>query len=226
VRLGSRQVLQGVDLDVARGESVALVGANGAGKTTLLRCLLGLVGHTGSISVDGIDIAQDPVGVKRRLGYMPQVPAFCEETARGALTFVAKLRGAPLAEIPALLEQVGLTEHARRPVRAFSAGMKQRLSLAAALLGDPPVLVLDEPTASLDVEGQAQLVPFLTGLVRGGRTLLLSSHRAEEIAVLAHRVVVLHEGRVRESRAVEPTYSAEPVFTAFPRLQRVGGGAA
>lgn len=226
VRLSSRRILQGVDLDVVRGEPVALVGANGAGKTTLLRCLLGLVRCSGSISVDGIDLARNPVGVKRQLGYMPQVPAFCEETALGALTFVAKLRGAPAHEIPALLERVGLTEHARRPVRAFSAGMKQRLSLAAALLGDPPVLVLDEPTASLDVEGQAELVQLLGELVRGGRTLLLSSHRAEEIAALARRVVVLHEGRVKECRPIEPTYDSEPALATLSRLRRVGGGAA
>ncbi|MBM3992112.1 MAG: ABC transporter ATP-binding protein [Planctomycetes bacterium] len=226
VRLSSRDILQGVDLDVARGESVALVGANGAGKTTLLRCLLGLVRHTGSISVGGIDLARDAVGVKRQLGYMPQVPAFCEESARAALTFVAKLRGASVDEIPALLERVGLSAHAHRPVRAFSAGMKQRLSLAAALLGDPPVLVLDEPTASLDVEGQTELVRLLGELVRGGRTLLLSSHRAEEIAALARRVVVLHEGRVKESRTIGSTYEGEPVLAPVSRLRRVAGGAA
>jgi ABC-type multidrug transport system ATPase subunit len=226
VRLGSRPILQGIDLDVARGESVALVGANGAGKTTLLRCLLGLVRHSGSISVGGFDVQRDPVAVKRQLGYMPQVPAFCEETARGALAFVAKLRGAAPAEIPAVLERVGLSEHARRPVRDFSAGMKQRLSLAAALLGDAPVLVLDEPTASLDVEGQAELVRLLGGLVRGGRTLLLSSHRTEEIAALARRVVVLHEGRVQQSRASGSSGDEYRLFTALPGSRRAAGGVA
>jgi ABC-type multidrug transport system ATPase subunit len=166
------------------------------------------------------------VGVKRRLGYMPQVPAFCEESARGALAFVARLRGASTDEIPALLEQVGLSEHARRPVRAFSAGMKQRLSLAAALLGDPPVLVLDEPTASLDVEGQAELVRLLGALVRGGRTLLLSSHRSEEIAALARRVVVLEDGRVTGTRAIESPADGERLFVALPRLRRLAEGAA
>lgn len=205
---------------------MALVGANGAGKTTLLRCLLGLVRYSGSISIDGVDIARDPVRVKRQLGYMPQVPAFCEETARGALAFVAKLRGAALNEIPALLERVGLTEHARRPVREFSSGMKQRLSLAAALLGDPPVLVLDEPTASLDVEGQAELVRLLGELVRGGRTLLLSSHRAEEIAALTRRVVVLHEGRVKDSRSIESACDRAPAFDPLSRPRWLAGGAA
>ena len=205
---------------------MALVGANGAGKTTVLRCLLGLVRYTGSIAVGGVDLARDPVGVKRQLGYMPQVPAFCEDSARGALTFVAKLRGVSSDEIPALLARVGLSEHARRPVRAFSAGMKQRLSLAAALLGDPPVLVLDEPTASLDVEGQDELVQLLGELVRGGRTLLLSSHRAEEIETLACRVVTLHEGRVKESRSIESAYDLEPACTPLSQLRRVAGGRA
>ncbi|RKY16309.1 MAG: ABC transporter ATP-binding protein [Planctomycetota bacterium] len=203
VTLGGRSVLQNLDLDLRKGESSALVGPNGAGKTTVLRCLVGLLRYEGSISVDGIDIRRDPIGAKRLLGYMPQVPAFCEETARGALTFVARLRGVSLHEVPEWLEVVGLSDHAHRRVDAFSMGMKQRLSLAAALLGSPPVLVLDEPTASLDLRGQRQLVQLLGELAEDGRTLLLSSHRSEEIAALASRIVVLDEGRVVASGPVE-----------------------
>jgi ABC-type multidrug transport system ATPase subunit len=203
VTLGGRAVLQGLDLDLGPGESVALVGPNGAGKTTVLRCLVGLLRYEGSITVDGIDAARDPVGAKRRLGYMPQVPAFCEETAFAALAFVARLRGAPQREVAELLDQVGLSDHARRRVSTFSTGMRQRLSLAAALLGSPPVLVLDEPTASLDLSGQRELVELLGSLSRDGRTLLLSSHRSEEIAALARRMVVLDEGRVVASGPVE-----------------------
>ena len=203
VTLGGRAVLQGLDLDLGPGESVALVGPNGAGKTTVLRCLVGLLRYEGSITVDGIDAARDPVGAKRRLGYMPQVPAFCEETAFAALAFVARLRGAPRHEVAELLDQVGLSDHARRRVSTFSTGMRQRLSLAAALLGSPPVLVLDEPTASLDLNGQRELVQLLGELALDGRTLLLSSHCSEEIAALARRMVVLDEGRVVASGPVE-----------------------
>lgn len=203
VTLGGRHVLRNLDLDLRAGESGALVGPNGAGKTTVLRCLVGLLRYQGSISVGGIDIVRDPVGAKRQLGYMPQVPAFCEETARGALSFVARLRGVSLREVPELLDLVGLSAHASRRVTTFSTGMKQRLSLAAALLGSPPLLVLDEPTASLDLRGQREFVQLLAELAREGRTLLLSSHRSEEVAALASTIVVLDEGRVVASGPVD-----------------------
>jgi Cu-processing system ATP-binding protein len=203
VTLGGRPVLSGVDLEVARGEAVALVGPNGAGKTTLLRCLVGLVRGRGRIAIDGIDVAKDPVGARSRLGYMPQVPAFCEESARRSLQFVAKLRGAPVDSVGALLAQVGLADHADRPVRAFSTGMRQRLLLAAALVGAPPLLVLDEPTASLDREAQAEIVALLRRLRDGGTTLLLCSHRSEEIRAIAHRVVELEQGRVVADLALD-----------------------
>jgi ABC-type multidrug transport system ATPase subunit len=196
---------------------VALVGPNGAGKTTLLRALLGLVRHEGRIEIDGVDAARDPVGAKRRLGVMPQVPAFCEETARAALAFVAALRGAPPAEVDARLAEVGLAGHARGRVRNFSTGMRQRLSLAAALLGDPPVLVLDEPTASLDLRGQAEMVALLQRLQAEGRTILLSSHRAEEIRALAHRIVVLDQGHVIADGPVD-RIAAEVWGAPPPRL--------
>jgi len=208
VALGGRRILAGVDLDVEAGEAVALVGPNGAGKTTLLRSLLGLVRHDGYVAIAGIELARDPVGAKLRIGYMPQVPAFLEERVRSALRFVAALRAAPRTEVDARLEQVGLAAHADRLVRELSTGMRQRLSLAAALLGAPPVLVLDEPTASLDLRSQAELIGLLQRLQDGGQTLLLSSHRADEIKALADRVVALEEGRVVASGS--PDELAQP----------------
>jgi ABC-type multidrug transport system ATPase subunit len=196
VTLGGRRILDGVDLDVGEGEGVALVGPNGAGKTTVLRCVLGLVRHQGTIEIGGIDAARDPVGARRRLGYMPQVPAFCEQRARGALAFVAALRGERGVDVDRLLAQVGLAAHADRDVSSFSTGMRQRLSLAAALIGDPRLLVLDEATASLDLEGQTEVVALLRRLRAAGTTVLMSSHRAEELRALADRVVTLDEGRV------------------------------
>jgi ABC-type multidrug transport system ATPase subunit len=216
VSLGGRRILEGVELDVADGEAVALVGPNGAGKTTLLRCLMGLVRYHGYVSIGGVDLARDPIGAKRRLGYMPQLPAFGEERVRAALCFVAALREVPRAEVDRRLAQVGLAAHASRPVRQLSTGMRQRLSLAAALLGAPPVLALDEPTASLDLRSQGELIALLQGLQDGGQTLLLSSHRAEEIRALALRVVVLDEGRVVANGPVDEIAAA--VWGAKPRL--------
>ncbi|MFO0982492.1 MAG: ABC transporter ATP-binding protein [Planctomycetota bacterium] len=203
VTLGGRRILAGVDLHVAHGEALALVGPNGAGKTTVLRCLLGLVPYQGEICVADCDVVREPIKAKSKIGYMPQVPAFCEETARDALRFVTSLRGARSSEADSLLEQVGLTDHARRPVATFSTGMKQRLSLAAALIGEPPLLVLDEPTASLDLKGQTELVALLARLASRGRTIVLSSHRSEEVRALADRVVMLDEGRIVANGAVD-----------------------
>ena len=221
VNLGGSSILDRVDLEVAAGESVALVGPNGAGKTTLLRSLVGLVRYRGQIRVNGIDLAQDPVAAKRLIGYMPQVPAFCEDKVRAALAFIAALRGVPRHEIDLRLEQVGLQVHAARPVRQLSTGMRQRLSLAAALLGSPPVLVLDEPTASLDLGSQGELISLLQDLQRQGQTLLLSSHRAEEIRALADRLVVLDQGRVVASGEVDEIaasiWGADPRIVPMPR---------
>ena len=216
VKLGGRRVLDGVGLDVAAGETLALVGPNGAGKTTLLRCLLGLVRFRGTVTIGGIDVVRDPVGAKRQLGYMPQNAAPCDDTARAALSFIAALRGVGRADVHALLARVGLAEHARRSVRAFSTGMRQRLSLAAALLGDPRLLVLDEPTASLDLVGQRQVMALLAGLAAEGRTLVLSSHRAEEVRALATRVVVIDEGHVVASGTPDEVAAAVWGVTALP----------
>jgi len=203
-----RRILDGVDLDVADGEAVALAGGNGAGKTTILRCVLGLVRFTGSVRIGGIDVVKDPVGAKRLVGYMPQVPAFCEETARGALRFVAALRRAGGEDVDGLLDRVGLREAGDRKVRAFSTGMKQRLSLAAALVGSPRVLVLDEPTASLDLRGQSEFTQLLAELHAEGRTVLLCSHRESEVRAVAQRIVLLDEGRVVASGPVSQVAGA------------------
>lgn len=223
VELGGRRVLDGVDLQVASGESVAVVGPNGAGKTTVLRCLLGLLRYRGRITVNGIDAAADPVRAKRLIGYMPQAGAACEETARGTLALIAALRGVGASAIDPLLERVGLAAHARRPVRAFSTGMRQRLALAAALLGEPPILVLDEPTASLDLAGQGEVIALLQGLRADGRTILMSSHRSEELRALAARVVVLDEGRVVHAAA--PAAIRRAVDGEDPRAARRLGAA-
>jgi ABC-type multidrug transport system ATPase subunit len=222
VTLGGRRILDGVDLDVGEGEGVALVGPNGAGKTTVLRCVLGLVRFQGTLEIGGIDAARDPVGARRRIGYMPQVPAFCEQGARNSLAFVAALRGRAEVDIDRLLALAGLGAHANRDVRTFSTGMRQRLSLAAALIGDPSVLVLDEATASLDLGGQAEVVALLGKLRAGGTTVLMSSHRAEELRALADRVVTLDEGRVVHTLH-SPAGASPPSDAPAGRLLRIVG---
>jgi ABC-type multidrug transport system ATPase subunit len=200
--LDGRPILDGVGLDVARGEAVALVGPNGSGKTSVLRCLLGLVPFTGSAAIGGHDVVREPVAARARVGYVPQKAAFGVETrAAEALAFVARLRGADPRRSVALLAAVGLDGHADERVRTFSGGMQQRLALAAALVGEPPVLLLDEPSASLDVDGQSTFLDIVRALRRRGQTLLLASHRAEEVESLTDRTIHLDRGRVLEPRA-------------------------
>jgi len=196
VTLSERRILSGVSFDIAEGQSVAFVGPNGSGKTTLFRCLLGLVPFHGTIRVRGFDVATDGLRARERMAYLPQRAAFGDVTAREAVSFVARLRGLPSARASPLLERVGLSSHADRRVREFSGGMAQRLSLAVAMLSDAPLMILDEPTASLDRDAQSLFLTFATRWKKEGRTLLLSSHRAEEVQHLADRVVTLHEGQV------------------------------
>jgi ABC-type multidrug transport system ATPase subunit len=194
--LDGHAVLAGVSFDVVRGEAVALVGANGSGKTSILRCLLGLIPFTGAAAIAGHDVVRDGVAARALVGYVPQRAGFGDARAGEALGFVARLRGVPRARVGEMLDLVGLAPHAEEPVRTFSGGMQQRLALAVALLGDPPVLLLDEPSASLDREGQEAFLGIVARLRGRGRTLLLASHRAEEVASLTDRVLHVDRGRV------------------------------
>jgi ABC-2 type transport system ATP-binding protein len=207
--LGERRVLEQVSFRVSHGESVALVGPNGSGKTSAIRCILGLLPYSGRITVGGHDAWREPVAARTLVGYLPQRSAFGDSTALEALRFTARLRGLDPKRALAALERVGLAAFAHERARTFSGGMQQRLALAVALLSDPPVLLFDEPTASLDRAGQKSFLTLAAELRGEGRTLVLASHRAEEIDQLADRVLELAGGRLvpeRGSSAVLPFF--------------------
>jgi ABC-2 type transport system ATP-binding protein/nitrous oxidase accessory protein len=196
---GRARVLDGIDLDVAEGESVALWGSNGAGKTTIIRCITGIYRHEGSIAIDNLDTSRHGKAARQRIGYVPQEAGLYDDfRVAEAVAFFARLRGLDGVDESALLSSVGLCGHERKRVRQCSGGMKQRLSLAIAMLGSPPVMLLDEVTASLDAVGRTELIGLLSTITKSSnRAILFASHRIEEIAALATRVLVLKEGRVQ-----------------------------
>jgi ABC-type multidrug transport system ATPase subunit len=196
-KFGRAVAVNNATLEVPSGDSVALWGGNGAGKTTLIRCVLGLLRFDGTIEVGGLDVRKHPKRARRLIGYVPQELAFYDDLGVGeAVAFFSRLKGLGTPDVAAVLERVGLAGHERKRVRELSGGMKQRLALAVALLGDPPVLVLDEVTASLDACGREEFVSLLRRLSGEGRTMLFASHRVEEVTTLAKRVAMLERGEI------------------------------
>lgn len=202
-RFGDVQALDGLELAVRRGEILGLLGHNGAGKTTTVRLVAGLITPTaGRVSVDGLDPYGDGATVRRRLGVLPADAAVDDRlTARDNLRFAADLFGLPRAGLPAridaLLDRFDLAGRADERAGGFSTGMRQRLSLARVLLHDPDVLLLDEPTASLDPVAARQVRDLIAGLgTRADRTVILCTHDLAEAQRLCDRVVILEHGRV------------------------------
>jgi ABC-2 type transport system ATP-binding protein len=199
---GPVAALQGVDLDVPGG-MFGLLGPNGAGKSTLMRILAGLLEPTsGRFSLDGEDYTGRPESIWPKLGYLPQEFGFYPNlTGEGMLDYLLRLKGvrAPggLKKLRGeLLERVNLTFAAKRKVKAYSGGMKQRLGIAQAIAGDPRLLIVDEPTAGLDPEERLRFYRLLSELA-ADRTVILSTHIVEDVAVLCPRFAVIRAGRVR-----------------------------
>lgn len=193
-RYADRIAIHDVTFTVRPGEFLGLWGANGAGKTTILRCLLGATRYEGAVSVAGLSPASDGTRVRSLIGYVPQDALTFDLKVSELATLVAGLRVVPTNEVDKHLDQFGIGGIASQAVTTLSGGMKQKLSLALALLGDPPILLLDEPTANLDSRSQVELLGLLLGLKRRGRTIVFTSHRWSEVNALADRVVVLDRG--------------------------------
>lgn len=196
-RYGSTLALDGATFDLDAGRVLAVVGANGAGKSTLIKSIVGLMRFDGQILVDGIDVARDGRGARRRIGYLAQNPAFHQDlSVRETAIFYARLRGASEEAAREAVEHVGLGEHAEKLVGALSGGMRQRLGLAVAQLGDPALYVLDEPGTGLDVAARLELRDFIRAQRARGKSVLLSTHWLEDVPATADEVLVLDRGRV------------------------------
>ncbi len=202
-RYGDVLAVDHLNLDVRPGEVFGLLGPNGAGKTTTILMLLGLSEPTdGHAEVAGFDPTRDPLEVKRRVGYMPDDVGFYGAlTGRQNLRYTARLNGIDRRDVEgrldALLEQVGLRDVADRAVETYSRGMRQRLGLADALVKDPSVVVLDEPTTAIDPAGVAEVLDLIASIARDrGAAVLLSSHLLHQVQQVCDRVAVFVGGRV------------------------------
>ena len=195
-RYGSVLAVDDLSFDVAAGETLALIGPNGAGKTTTLKILLGLARpDAGEVRIGENELPPSDPLARRSLGYVPQRVHFPSgRTVFETLSFFAALRGLGEPAVHAALERVGLATHASRHANQLSGGYTQRLSLAQALLSDPAVLVLDEPTASLDPEATWEFRSLVETLQGEGKTILLCSHLLSEVERVADRVLILVNG--------------------------------
>ncbi len=212
------QVLQGIDLTVQAGEVVALMGRNGAGKTTLLKQCMGLLKpDAGRVLVLGQDTRQVPVErIARRVGYVPQNPnaLLFADTVAQELAFTRRAQGMPAAADPALLRTVGLEGVRERYPRDLSAGERQRVALAAVLVSDPELILLDEPTRGLDYAQKKALSTFLQDQQRAGKTVLIVTHDVELIAQCAQRVILLGEGEIVLDGPVREVMTGSQIFAS------------
>jgi ABC-2 type transport system ATP-binding protein len=194
------QVLRGVDFDVARGSIFALLGSNGAGKTTVVRILSTLLkADAGTATVDGFDVAKQPSDVREAISLTGQFAAVDETlTGRENLTLVARLRHQKnVGQIADdLLARFQLTDAAKRRASTYSGGMRRRLDIAMSLIGNPPVIFLDEPTTGLDPESRIEVWNSVKSLARQGTTVLLTTQYLDEAEQLADRIAILNEGRI------------------------------
>jgi ABC-2 type transport system ATP-binding protein len=195
---GSVKALQGVSFDIQKGETFAVVGPNGAGKTSLLNTIVGLIHpSSGRIVVDNIEVSKNPKEIKKRIGYLPQRISFHENlSVFEVIQFYGALRGINDINLDNVLSTVGILEQRDKRVAALSGGMLQRLALAQAIISDPPILILDEPTISLDPEGRITFKKLIREEKNKGKTILLSSHILSYIEELADRIAILVRGKV------------------------------
>lgn len=200
-RYGALAAVNNLSLEVPAGSVFGFLGPNGAGKTTTIRMLLGLIRPTsGAASVLGVDVLKERPRLSTLVGAIVEVPAFYPYLS-GAENLRAMALGAGHAlaasESDRLLDLVGLAKDARRPVKQYSLGMKQRLGLAAALMGNPPVLFLDEPTNGLDPDGAREIRDLIASLRSEGRTVFLSSHLLQEVERICTDVAIVQNGELR-----------------------------
>lgn len=205
-RYGEKQALRSVSFSIQGREAVGFLGINGAGKTTTMNILTGYISASdGDVAIDGIDVLTDPLKAKTKIGYLPeQPPVYGDMRVDEYLNFIYQLKKVKKNKaiqqgreeyLQGIMELVGITDVARRMIRNLSKGYKQRVGLAQALIGDPEILILDEPTVGLDPAQIIEIRQLIRDLART-RTVLLSSHILSEVQAVCDRIIILHQGRI------------------------------
>lgn len=200
-RYANKTAIEGMSFEVQKGEILGLLGPNGAGKTTTMRIITGYMpASEGSVHVDGFEVFEKPLDVRRRIGYLPEnPPLYLEMTVTGYLRFVAKIKGVSKDrienEVTRVMQRASITDVRDRIISRLSKGYKQRVGLAQALVNDPPVLILDEPTIGLDPKQILEVRELIKELA-GNHTVVLSTHILPEVEQTCHRVIIIDHGKI------------------------------
>ena len=226
LRGGRTVAVAGLDLSVPEGGVFGFLGPNGAGKTTTIRCLLGLVRpSSGRLSLLGADVGHALPSVIGRVGSIVEAPAmFPRFSGRRNLEILARIHGEGDAAIDASLERVGLRDRATDPVKAYSLGMKQRLAIAATLLRDPSLLILDEPANGLDPAGIVEVRELLRSLGAEGRTIFVSSHILSEVQQTADHVAIVAKGKLIKAGPVDEVLATTGTSGVIVKLADLEAG--
>lgn len=193
--------LNGLSMTVRKGQIMGLLGPNGAGKTTTISIICGLLASdAGNISIEGMDALHHRDAIRRMMGVVPQqIALFSNLSARENIRYIGSLYGIPAGKVTEkgnyLLRRLGLEKHADKRIARYSGGMKRRANIIASLLHDPALLILDEPTAGVDVQSRALIIDFLREYNASGKTILYTSHLLDEAQKLCDEVVIVDEGR-------------------------------
>jgi ABC-2 type transport system ATP-binding protein len=220
---GPFKAVHDLSFDLPKGSILGFLGPNGAGKTTTMRIITGFMPATsGTITVDGYDIFTSPLLVKSRIGYLPEIPPlYPEMNVKGYLNFVGRLKGVPGSErkskVEQVVEQCGLKEKYTALIRSLSKGYRQRVGLAQALVHDPQVLILDEPTIGLDPRQIIEIRDLIHGLGEK-RTIILSTHILQEVTMICDRVLIIHKGRLVAYDTLEALTTKMNLEEAFLKL--------
>jgi ABC-2 type transport system ATP-binding protein len=222
-RYRDRVAIDALTFSVKEGEILGFLGPNGAGKSTTMKILTGFLPPTsGKAKIGGFDVFQQPLEAKRKIGYLPETPPlYPEMSVRGYLAFVARLKGLSGRKIKTETDRVcqaaGLVPELDRLILNLSKGYRQRVGLAQALLGDPPLLILDEPTEGLDPKQRQEVLGMIKGL-GGKHTVILSTHILPEVKAICEKVLIIHRGKIVAHDAIGAEAFSKGLDDTFIRL--------